>query len=81
MKMAFQRNDINVVNRNTFFYPMAEHITDILFRDTYNLTEKQFIDTNCYCIHLWESMTYNNLKDIEKKKNSLYYTYSQKFHL
>lgn len=81
MKMAFQRNDINVVNRNTFFYPMAEHINDILFQDTYSQEHKQFIDNNSYCIHLWETITYSNLKDIEKKKKSLYYTYSQNFHL
>lgn len=81
MKMAFNRTDINVLEPNKFFYPLAEHINNILFTENFNESEKEYIDNNCYCIHLWESITYDTIKNIESNKKSLYYTYSQNFHI
>jgi hypothetical protein len=81
MQLAMQRNDINVLDHTRFFYPLAENINNIMFIDAYNHNDKKFIDEHCYCIHLWESITYDEIKNIEKKKKSLYYTYSQKFHI
>ena len=81
MKMALQRSDVNIMEHNAFFYPLAENIVNVLFEDhtSMNMAEKDYINRNCYCIHLWESMTYDQIKTIENKKSSLYYFYSQKF--
>ena len=77
MKLALQRTDVNVLPDNAFFFPLAEHIENVLFNDVCSEEDKQKILDNSYCIHLWESMTYQSLKDIESK-NTLYNLFAQK---
>jgi hypothetical protein len=69
MKLALQRTDVNVLPDNAFFFPLAEHIENVLFNNSYTEENKNKITNNSYCIHLWESMTYDSLKDIETKNN------------
>jgi GT2 family glycosyltransferase/mannosyltransferase OCH1-like enzyme len=77
------KNDITVLNSNSFFYPLWYTINDIIFNENVNVDEYKKIISNNYCIHLWDTYSNEYLKKINENyifnKNTIYNIFSRKF--
>jgi hypothetical protein len=77
------KEDITILNSNSFFYPLWNNIKDILLNEKYNRDEYKKIVLNNYCIHLWDTYSHSILKKLTEdnilNKNTLYNIISRKF--
>ena len=85
LSMEF-RNDIKILEYNSFFYPLWYDINKILFNkdlNEENIKNYKNIISNNYCIHLWDTYTNKYLKTLTEniifEENTLYNIFSRKF--
>ena len=77
------KDNIKILDHNSFFYPLWYDIHKILFSETYDINEYKNIIKNNYCIHLWDTYSHDYLKTLNEnfifEHHTLYNLFSRKF--
>jgi len=76
-------SELEIIDKNAFFYPLWNNITEILFSENFDIMEYKKIIKNNYCIHLWDTYSYDYLKELTVEKiltqPTIYNILSRKF--
>jgi GT2 family glycosyltransferase len=76
-------SELKIMDKNAFFYPLWNNIKEILFSENFDIMEYKKIIKNNYCIHLWDTYSYEYLKELTVEKiltqRTLYNILARKF--
>ena len=84
LKLAYNyKDEIILMENNTFYNPLWHNIDEILFNEDYKLNEYKKIINHNFCIHLWDTYSSQYLSQLKESdiltKNTLYNIFSRKF--